>query len=75
MTRAGYDPAAALSVLEKLQRLKGDDPRVELLFATHPSPADRLESLLQAGIDRLPRPQGKPPESRAARFAAFQRTL
>ena len=35
MTRAGYDPVAAINVLEKLQRFKGNDPRAELLFSTH----------------------------------------
>ncbi len=75
MARAGYDPAAALGVLEKLQRLKGDDPRAELLFSTHPSPAERLDMLLQAGIDRLPRPTEKPSPARAARFQKFLQAL
>ncbi len=75
MTRAGYDPAAAFSVLEKLQRLKGDDPRAELLFSTHPSPAERLDMLLQAGIDKLPRPKDKPAAARAARFQKFIQAL
>ncbi len=76
MTRAGYDPAAAIGVLEKLQRLKGDDPRAELLFSTHPSPSERLDMLLQAGIDKLPRPkEGKPNPARDARFQKFIRAL
>lgn len=71
MTKAGYDPAAALSVLEKLQRLKGNDPRAELLFSTHPSPAERLDMLLQAGIDQLPRPKVTSPPGRSGRFQKF----
>lgn len=71
MTRAGYDPAAAINVLEKLQRFKGNDPRAELLFSTHPSPAERLDMLLQAGIDKLPRPNAKPNPARQARFQKF----
>lgn len=75
MTRAGYDPAAALSVLEKLQRFKGSDPRAELLFSTHPSPEERLDMLLQAGIDKLPRPNVKANPSRQARFQKFIQSI
>ena len=71
MTRAGYDPVAAINVLEKLQRFKGNDPRAELLFSTHPSPAERLDMLLQSGIDNLPRPTDKPNPARQARFQKF----
>jgi predicted Zn-dependent protease len=71
MTRAGYDPAAAINVLEKLQRFKGNDPRAELLFSTHPSPAERLDMLLQAGLDKLPRQVIKPHANRQARFQKF----
>ena len=75
MTRAGYDPVAALNVLEKLQKFKGDDPRAELLFSTHPSPAERLDMLLQAGLDKLPRPVNKSNPAREARFKAFLAAL
>jgi predicted Zn-dependent protease len=75
MTRAGYDPAAALSVLEKLQRFKGSDPRAELLFSTHPSPEERLDMLLQAGIDKLPRPTVKANPIRQARFQKFIQSI
>jgi predicted Zn-dependent protease len=68
MTRTGYDPSAAISVLEKLQKLKGNDPRSELLFSTHPSPAERLDMLLQAGIDKLPRPTSQANATRQNRF-------
>ena len=71
MTRAGYDPVAAINVLEKLQRFKGNDPRAELLFSTHPSPSERLDMLLQAGVDKLPRPAAKPNPNRQARFQKF----
>ncbi len=75
MTRAGYDPAAALNVLDKLQRLKGNDPRAELLFSTHPSPAERMDMLLRAGIDKLPRPADKPQPGRQARFLKVLQSL
>lgn len=54
MSNTGYDPAAALSVLEKIQSLKSDDSRSALLFSTHPSVNERLDSLVKAGIDQLP---------------------
>lgn len=75
ITRAGYDPVGALNALETLQKLRGDDPRAELLFATHPSPADRMDSLLQAGIDKLPRPLSRGDPAREARFKAFQKAF
>lgn len=75
MTQVGYDPAAALGVLERLQRIKGEDPRVELLMSTHPSAADRLDMLLQAGIDQLPRPAPEAMVQRSARFKQFLATL
>ena len=75
MTRAGYDPVAAINVLEKLQRFKGNDPRAELLFSTHPSPAERLDMLLQSGIDKLPRPSDKPNTTRQARFQKFVQAI
>jgi predicted Zn-dependent protease len=71
MTQAGYDPAAAMGVLERLQRLKGDDPRAELLFSTHPSPAERLDTLLQTGVDALPRPAQEGVSQRSTRFRQF----
>lgn len=75
VTRAGYDPAAAINVLEKLRALKGDDPRTELLFSTHPSPSERLDMLLQAGIDKLPRVHLKPVLGRVSRFQRFVQSL
>lgn len=74
MTRAGYDPAAALSVLDKLMALQGNDPRAELLFSTHPSPASRLDLLAGSGIDKLPRPKAKT-SAADKRFKSFRSQL
>ncbi len=74
MTRAGYDPAAALSVLEKLMALQGNDPRAELLFSTHPSPATRMDKLLASGLDKLPRPAAPSPAA-VKRFNSFHKQL
>ena len=71
MTQAGYDPAAAMGVLERLQKIKGDDPRAELLFSTHPSPAERLDTVLQTGVEQLPRPAPEGVTQRTARFRQF----
>ncbi len=54
MSNTGYDPAAALSVLDKIQNLKSDDSRSALLFSTHPSVSERFDSLIKSGIDQLP---------------------
>ncbi|MEB3151187.1 MAG: M48 family metalloprotease [Sphaerospermopsis sp.] len=56
MTRAGYNPSAVLGVIEKLKKLNGDDPQAQLLFATHPSPSQREDELISAGLDKLPIP-------------------
>ena len=74
MTRAGYDPAAALSVLDKLMALQGNDPRAELMFSTHPSPASRLDLLAGSGIDKLPRPKAKAAAA-DKRFKSFHSQL
>jgi predicted Zn-dependent protease len=68
MTQAGFDPAAAISVLERLHRLKGEDPRAELLLSTHPSPADRLDAILASGADSLHRPSQEMINERSRRF-------
>lgn len=75
ITRAGYDPIAAFNVLERLQRFKGNDPRAELLFATHPSPAERIDMLLQSGLDKLPRPSSETNTNRHARFKKLVQNL
>lgn len=45
MARAGYNPYAFASVLHKLSRLAGSDSSAQLLFETHPAPADRLDHI------------------------------
>ena len=72
---APVDPAVAIAVLEKMQSLKGNDPRVELLFSTHPSPAERLDSLLQSKIDVLTRPSPDLLRKRENRFKQFRSAL
>lgn len=69
MAQAGYDPAASISVLERLQALRGNDPRLELLFSTHPSPAVRLDMLLKAGLDGLIRPKETAVSHRGNRYS------
>ena len=68
LARAGYDPSAALSVLERLDALGTADPRVALMASTHPSARERMDSLARAGIERLPVPAVSSPV-RQARFA------
>lgn len=75
MTRAGYDPLASLNVMERLLTFKGSDPRAELLFSTHPSPAERLDMLLQSGLDKLPRPPIEANTNRQMRFKKFAQGL
>jgi SOS-response transcriptional repressor LexA len=44
--QAGYDPTAALAVIEAFKRLQGKDPnRLELLFATHPGNTEREDAV------------------------------
>ncbi len=43
---AGYDPTAALAVLEKFSEIQGEDPSdVELLFMTHPGNTTRSDAV------------------------------
>jgi predicted Zn-dependent protease len=72
MTKAGYDPANSLGVLEQLIHFKGNDPRTELLFSTHPNPTERFSALVEAGIDKLPRPAVKTNANREKRFKLFR---
>jgi predicted Zn-dependent protease len=74
MVRAGYDPTASVDVLAKLIALQGNDPRAELLFSTHPSPGERLDQLMAAGVEQLPRPGPTKPEM-LKRFSNFQSKL
>ena len=43
--RAGYDPYGLPNVLQLLQELQKDEGGASLLYATHPTPADRIASL------------------------------
>jgi predicted Zn-dependent protease len=41
---AGYDPTAAVAVLEEFQRIQGRDPNdFEIMFMTHPGSTDRID--------------------------------
>ncbi len=43
---AGYDPTAALAVLQKFSEIQGKDPSdVEILFMTHPGNTDRSDAV------------------------------
>jgi hypothetical protein len=55
----------------KLQKFKSDDPRAELLFSTHPSPAERMDMLLQSGIEKLKQPAKNTNQIRNSRFNDF----
>lgn len=72
-TRAGYDPSALLGVLEKLGAIKAADSRAQLLFATHPSAAERLDRLLRHNLDALPAASAS--AARKARFAGARAAL
>ncbi|HEX2669047.1 MAG TPA: M48 family metallopeptidase [Gammaproteobacteria bacterium] len=43
--RAGYDPYGLLSVLQTLESVDPKSSSMQLLMATHPSPADRIAAL------------------------------
>ena len=50
--RAGYEPYGLLAVLQTLEGVDPKSGKVQLLLATHPSPADRIAALsaaMQAG--------------------------
>lgn len=50
MARAGYDPYALLSVLQKLEARGSEDSSLALLLQTHPRPADRLKAIANASV-------------------------
>ncbi len=63
---AGYDPTAAVSVLEKFREIQGRDPNdFEIMFATHPGNNDRVNAVKRY-LDKMGwggkyyRPQSKP---------------
>ena len=55
--RAGYDPYGLLAVLQTLESVDPKSSSMQLLMATHPSPADRIaalsESMAAANFDRF----------------------
>lgn len=57
MSRAGYDPYAFVSVMQKLEGILGNDSRMALLLQTHPRPADRIKAM-----DRTLRTLAQPPQ-------------
>ena len=46
--RAGYSPYGLPAVLQKIASVAANDDRVQLLYKTHPAPADRLRRLDKA---------------------------
>ena len=53
--RAGYDPYALISVLQRIGERSGGDSSTALLFKTHPHPDARLEKLAAAIGNRFDR--------------------
>ena len=51
--RAGYDSSSILAVLEKLHGKLASDNSVQLLFKTHPAPAERIQRLSAAVTPEL----------------------
>ena len=51
--RAGYDASGLIEVLSRLRQLKPGDGDTSVLFATHPSPAQRIEALTAAATPEL----------------------
>lgn len=74
--RAGYSAYGLAEVLHKLNTRSSSDPSLELLFATHPAPSDRLGrlgDLLSPRADNLP--AGKEPQiTRVSASAGSVRT-
>jgi predicted Zn-dependent protease len=56
--KAGYDPHAAVHLLEELRAIESTGSRTASLFSTHPATADRIKAT-QRNIDLIlpPRPQ------------------
>ena len=55
--RAGYDPYGLIAALQMLQSMAAEDGGVSLIFATHPSPTDRIAELekVVSTLDRYAR--------------------
>ena len=63
--RAGYDAYGLPSVLAEIGHSAKSDPKVSLLFKTHPLPDERLNRLSEAVGDRLDKlPEGRANEGR-----------
>jgi predicted Zn-dependent protease len=58
--RAGYDPFGLPVVLQILNTMSPQDSALALLFATHPSPNDRLEALERVTGTKLDRYAAQP---------------
>lgn len=70
--KAGYDPYALAAVMQQLDQVGSDSTALNLLLATHPTPADRL-SQLELQLSRMPE-MTKPKLMLKERFlAALQR--
>ena len=48
MARAGYDPQAAVSVLEALENESANDPVQPAILSTHPTHPERILQLMDA---------------------------
>lgn len=70
--RAGYDPLGLVYLLTTIDSLDAGEPRVALLFATHPSTRTRID-LLAAAADQLANYGGSLQDTQ--RFAAIQARL
>ncbi|GAA5786218.1 peptidase M48 [Chitiniphilus shinanonensis] len=53
--RAGYNPYSLVSVLQTLGEINPSDSTVQLMFSTHPTPAERLNKIDQVVGDKLER--------------------
>ena len=61
-TRAGYDPAAAVTLWRKMEREGG--ARLPQFLSTHPSPGNRRETLAALGQQMQALRPAVPPEPR-----------
>lgn len=57
--RAGYSPLGLVEALKKLRARGASDNALQLLYSTHPQPADRLNELNESRLASLP--QGQAP--------------
>lgn len=71
--RAGFDPYGLPGVLQTLQSQNPRDSGYTLLFETHPSPTDRLDSLSKAMNGRFESSNGSVGKSFAERSKEFSR--